>query len=72
MTSEEITERFSIKPPTAEGVKRQAILAAGFREVANFVEATCVDGREKSVAFTHLEEAFGWAVKSVMRNEETR
>lgn len=72
MTSEEITDRFSIKPPSVEGIKRQAVLAASFREVAHFVEATCPEGREKAVAFTKLEEGFAWAVKAVMRNEETR
>lgn len=34
-------------------------------DFARMIEANCPDGREKSLAFTHLEETLMWAIKSI-------
>lgn len=38
------------------------------KELAEVIEATCPDSREKSLAMTKLEEAVMWANASIARN----
>jgi hypothetical protein len=49
----------------------QAIMFAAIRlnlkEAAEFLDALCPDSREKSLAFTKLEEAMFWANASIAR-----
>ncbi|GAF91583.1 unnamed protein product, partial [marine sediment metagenome] len=43
-----------------------------FYTLAMKIDQLCPDGREKSVAFTHLETAKFWASAAVARDPETR
>ena len=40
------------------------------KQLAYVIDNVCPDGREKSLAFTRLEEAVMWANKSVSRMDE--
>ena len=39
------------------------------KTVANHIEQLCPESREKSLAFTNLEQAVMWANASIARNE---
>lgn len=72
MTLAEIRDRFTYHPPSTEGVKRHEALSTNFASLAEVVDETCPDGREKSLAMTKLEEAKFWASAAVARDPETR
>ncbi len=38
------------------------------KELANLINETCPDSRERSLAFTKLEETIMWANASIARN----
>jgi len=46
----------------AEDVK---LIRRAFADLASYLEAKLPDNRQKSVAFTNLEQANMWAVKSI-------
>lgn len=41
-----------------------------FSNVYNEIESTCRNSRETSLAYTKLEEAQFWAIKSITREEK--
>jgi len=43
-------------------------IRAEFKELATLVDQTCPASREKSLAFTYLEQALMWAVASIARD----
>lgn len=49
--------------------ERYAAIRAKARELAELIEESCPDSREKSLANTKLEEAVMWANASIARNE---
>lgn len=49
--------------------ERYEIIRSKAYELAAYVEGACPDSREKSIAFTKLEEAVMWANASIARNE---
>ncbi len=69
---DEIQERFIYHAPSPEGVDRHHALSQACITLAQVIEETCQDSREKSVAMTHLETAKFWASAAVARNPETR
>lgn len=71
-TFQEIRDRLSYHPPSEAGVKRHEDLTAAFQVAAETIEQTVPEGREKSVAFTHLETAKMWASAGVARNPDSR
>lgn len=72
LTPEEIRNRFSYHAPSPEGVARHSDLTRAFVEVATLINDVCPGGREKSSAFTKLEEAKFHASAAVARNPDTR
>lgn len=62
---EEIENRFGFHKGTLEGpnatAPRHAALRVRFREFAELLDEALVDGREKSLAFTALQEASMWS-----------
>ena len=40
------------------------------KQFAHIIDNVCPEGREKSLAFTRLEEAVMWANKSISRMDE--
>jgi hypothetical protein len=56
------------KPSTA-GLEKIARLRKAFSDLHDLIEATAPQSREKSVAFTNLEQAAMWAIKAVVCND---
>jgi hypothetical protein len=55
--------------PSADGIEKIAKLRNAFSELHDLVDATCPEGRERSVALTSLEGAAMWAIKAVVCND---
>ncbi len=60
---------YTYHAPTGDQPKRYEAIRAKARELAELIEASCPDSREKSLANTKLEEAVMWANASIARNE---
>jgi len=72
LTLNDINERVSYHAPSARGIDRHAELSGAVAQAMRVVDVNCPNGREKSLAFTKLEEAKMWASAAVARNKETR
>lgn len=55
--------------PTAEQAVRYGELREEFRRLAMFIATSCPDSRERSLAFSYLENASFYANASIARNE---
>lgn len=69
---EEIEHRFGFHKATIEGdnatLPKHRETRLLFREFAEKLDAILGDGRAKSVAFTHLEDASMWSHKAIAEN----
>lgn len=54
--------------PTQNGAFDMDTLAISAITLANLIEALCPDGREKSLAFTNLEQTMMWARAAIARS----
>lgn len=68
-TIETINKNFTYHPPKEDQPKRYQTLRDEAKELALLIDQSCPDSREKSLAFTKLEEAVFWANASIARNE---
>jgi len=67
-TEQQIEARFLIaqdSKPSQEQLELQASLRQTFAGLAVRINDRVADGREKSLAITHLEEALMWAGKAI-------
>lgn len=71
LTDEEIESRLTYHSPSPAGRLRHEALAAAFTRIMTEVDFLVPNGREKSIVFTHLEEAKMMASAGVARNKET-
>lgn len=66
---EEIEHRFGVHKATLEGpnatAPKHVNLRKEFRQFAEFLDSILPDGREKSLAFTELENSSMWSHKSI-------
>lgn len=69
MDTQEMEKRFAHHPPKGDQADRYAKVRSATRELAEAINALCPESREKSLAFTNLEEAQFWANASIARNE---
>jgi len=70
MEQSEFERRFKYHPPQNEEQKQKyETLRFKFKNMAEAVLAHCPDSRERSLAFTKIEEAMMWANASIARNE---
>lgn len=70
MDFNDIENRFAFHPATAEN-NRGPIhdgIRSHLKAAANYLNSVLPEGREKSLAITHLEEAMFWANAAVARN----
>jgi hypothetical protein len=69
----ELVTRFTHHPPKDVGPRPQATRYAEIREqalaFARLVNDCCPESREKSLAFTKIEEAVMWANSAIARRE---
>lgn len=68
MDYEELKNRFTYHPPKADQPKKYEDLRDLCLSVANVINASCPESREKALAITHLEEVVFWANASIARN----
>lgn len=67
--AEEITKRFTYHPPKEDQAEKFVSIRSKARQLADLLDQLVPDSREKSVAFTKLEEVVHWANAGIVRNE---
>lgn len=65
----EIEKNFTYHSPKGDQPERYTKIRAKAKELAELLNEVCPDSREKSLAFTKLEESVMWANASIARNE---
>jgi hypothetical protein len=66
----EIENNFTYHKPFGNQPERYEKLRSKAKELANLILELCPKSREKSLAFTKLEESIMWANSSIARNEK--
>ncbi len=69
MDIKELDKRFTYHAPKDDQPKRYEAIRANAYLLANLIEQSCPESREKSLAITKLEEVVFWANASIARNE---
>ncbi|TXL91574.1 hypothetical protein [Streptomyces sp. IB2014 016-6] len=71
MAPEDIAHRFAFHAaPTEEKRDAHTSVRQHCRELADFINANVPDGREKSLAITHLEDTMMWANAAIARAKD--
>lgn len=65
----DIEKNFTYHAPKGSQPERYVAIRNKAKELAELIEDCCPDSREKSLAFTNLEQAVMWANASIARNE---
>ncbi len=65
----ELDKRFTYHAPKEGQTEKYEGIRYDAKEMANSIDRVCPESREKSLAFTKLEEAVFWANASIARNE---
>lgn len=68
-TTQDLENRFTYHQPKADQASRYEQLRRMALDLAMEINLHCPESREKSLAFTKLEEAVMWANASIARNE---
>lgn len=68
VSDEELTNRFGYHKAIPETIEKHKHIRAMFLEVAHSLNENLPEGREKSLAFTALQEAAMWSNASVACN----
>ena len=68
MDAADLENRFTYHAPTPEKVRQHERVRSYLRQMAEEFNDTLPEGREKSLAITHLEEAVFWANAAIARN----
>lgn len=61
---------YTYHKPTADQKERYQAIRGKAKELAELIRGGCPASRERSLAFTKIEEAVMWANASIGRNEE--
>ena len=69
MTDAEMDKRFTYHPPKENQAKRYETVRMFAKTYAMFLDKTCPDSRELSLALTKIEESVFWANAAIARNE---
>lgn len=70
MTNDQIMNIFTYHAPFGDQARRYEELRTKAKEMAFLIEACCPESREKSLAFTNLQQAIMWANASIAINEK--
>lgn len=70
LSRDEMNRRFTYHPPKDGDVLLYECIRHIARDFAMCVNDLCPDGREKSIAMTHLEDAVMWANASIARRQD--
>lgn len=69
MAPDDIANRFDFHPATTEEKRNEhTSVRQGCRRLADDLNERLPEGREKSLAITHVEEAMFWANAAIARN----
>lgn len=66
---QQIENNFRYHGPKDGQAMKYELIREEAKDLAYFIDDTCPDSREKSLAMTKLEEAIFWANASIARNE---
>lgn len=66
---DDLNRRFAYHQPSGDKAARHEYIRNLLGGVANRVDENCPDGREKSLAITHLEDAMMWANAAIAREK---
>lgn len=69
LTEQELQNRFTYHAPKGDQATRYELIRDRAHDFAAFINDNTPDSREKSLAFTHLEDAVMWANAAIARNE---
>ena len=69
METTELEKRFTYHAPKGDQAERYQSLRFQTKLLAGLFESMCPESREKSLAFTKLEEAIMWANSAIARRE---
>lgn len=69
MTTDQLEANYTYHSPKGDQPSRYVSLRAKAKELAELINSSCPESREKSLAFTKLEESVMWANASIARNE---
>lgn len=71
MSPDDLKSRFTFHPPSTEQKRRNhEYIRDECHALATTINETVPDGREKSLAITHLEEVMFWANAAIARNPQ--
>lgn len=65
----QIENNFKYHTPKQGQPEKYTAIREKAKELAYLIEELCPDSREKSLAFTNLEQSVMWANASIARNE---
>ena len=66
---DQIDNNFKYHPPKPGQQEKYVSIRDEAKSLAEKINETCPDSREKSLAMTNLEQAVFWANASIARNE---
>jgi len=69
LTIEKINNIFTYHAPKGDQTERYELIRNKAKEIYTLINDNCKDSREKSLAFTKIEEAVMWANAGIARNE---
>lgn len=69
MANVQIENAFTYHAPKGDQAERYTEIRAKAKELAELIDTACPNSREKSLAFTNLEQSVMWANASIARNE---
>lgn len=67
MTSQEIENRFTYHAPKGDQPEKYVEIRELAKAFAYLINQLCPEGREKSLAITHLEEVVFWSNAAIAR-----
>lgn len=70
MTPEQIENTFTYHKPFGDQPQRYKVLRSQAKVLAGIIQNLCPESREKSLAFTNLQQAIMWANASIAINEK--
>ena len=69
LTNKEIDRRFGCRVLSEEANTHCIKIQEAGKRMAKLINKSCPDSREKSLAFTKIEEAVMWALASIVSDE---
>lgn len=68
MAAQDLVNRFSYHPATEITGPKHEMIRTACLDLAKFLDSVIPEGREKSLAITHLEETMMWSNAGIARN----